>query len=191
MYFALNLLWFILGGFLAALLWLALGVLLYITIIGIPFGVAAFRIAGFAAFPFGRELIDARLVGGKRIAGTGLANVLWVVLAGFWLAAAHVILGTIAFLTIVGIPFGMAHYRLAKVSFAPLGKRAVPSVMAKRAMERTADAELDARLSTSHDPLKKALEEGTHQLPTHPPDRPEGARTDGDARRDQQHDLDP
>ena len=147
MYFALNLLWFILGGVVAAILWLALGLVLCITVIGIPFGVAAFRIAGFAAFPFGRELIDARLVGGKRVVGTGIANVLWVVLAGFWLAVVHVLLGTVAFVTVIGIPFGMAHYRLAKVSFAPLGKNAVPSAMAKRAMERAVDAELDARLS--------------------------------------------
>lgn len=158
MEFALNLLWFVLGGSVAAALWLVLGLVLCATIVGIPFGVAAFKIAGFTAFPFGRELIDARLVGGRRVVGTGIANVLWVVLAGFWLALAHLVLGTLAFITIIGIPFGMAHYRLAKVSFAPLGKQSVSAAMARRARERAVDAELNAKLSRGKAPVGQALE---------------------------------
>ena len=73
-----NILWFIFGGgIVACLAWLLLGLLLCCTVVGIPFGIAAFRIARFAAFPFGKELIDAKLVGEKRIIGTGLANFLW------------------------------------------------------------------------------------------------------------------
>ena len=121
----LNILWFIFGGFLSWLLWILLGCLLFITVIGIPFGYAAFRIAGFAAFPFGKELVDARIVGEKRIAGTSLANFLWIVLAGIWLSISHIILGISLCLTIIGLPFGIAHFKLAGVCFAPLGKKAV------------------------------------------------------------------
>ena len=126
MAFLLNLLWFVFGGgFAAGLLWLFTGGLLMLTVVGIPFGVAAFRIAGFAAFPFGKELVDARAVGEERVAGTSLANILWIVLAGIWLAVSHVLAGISLCLTIIGIPFGFAHFRLASISFAPLGKRTV------------------------------------------------------------------
>jgi len=122
----LNILWFIFGGgFLAWLLWILLGCLLFITVIGIPFGYAAFRIAGFAAFPFGKELVDARNIGEERVVGTTLGNFLWIVLAGIWLFISHIFAGISLCLTIIGIPFGFAHFRLAGVCFAPLGKRAV------------------------------------------------------------------
>ncbi|WDP89089.1 MAG: YccF domain-containing protein [Desulfobacter sp.] len=126
MAFLLNILWFVLGGgWAAGLLWLLTGCLLMITVVGIPFGWAAFRIAGFAAFPFGKELVDARELGEERLAGTGLANILWIVLAGIWLAISHVLAGVSLCVTIIGIPFGFAHFRLASVCFAPLGKRTV------------------------------------------------------------------
>ncbi|MCA1795266.1 MAG: YccF domain-containing protein [Desulfotignum sp.] len=122
----LNILWFIFGGgFVAWLLWIFTGGLLFITVVGIPFGWAAFRIAGFAAFPFGKDLVDARVVGEERVAGTGLANFLWIILAGIWLAISHILAGVSLCLTIIGIPFGFAHFRLAMVCFAPLGKRVV------------------------------------------------------------------
>ncbi len=121
-----NILWFVFGGgFFASLWWLLVALLLAITVVGIPFAAAAFRIAGFAAFPFGRELVDARSVGEERIVGTGLMNLLWIVLAGIWLTIAHVISGVVLCLTLIGIPFGLAHFKLARVSFAPLGKRVV------------------------------------------------------------------
>jgi uncharacterized membrane protein YccF (DUF307 family) len=120
----LNLLWFIIGGGLVAwLAWMALGLLLALTVVGIPFAYAAFRIAGFAAFPFGRTLVDVREFGESPIVGTGLANLLWIVFAGVWLWIAHVCAGIGYCLTIIGIPFGFAHFRLAAVCFAPLGKR--------------------------------------------------------------------
>ena len=120
----LNLLWFIIGGgLLAGAAWITLGCLLAITVVGLPFAVAAFRIAGFAAWPFGRTLVDVRELGERPIAGTELANVLWVILAGIWLWISHVVAGIGFCATIVGIPFGFAHFRLAAVSFAPLGKR--------------------------------------------------------------------
>ncbi len=121
-----NILWFVFGGgFFASLWWLLVGVLLAFTVIGIPFAIAAFRIAGFAAFPFGRKLVDARVVGEDRLFGTGLTNLLWIVLAGIWLTIGHVVLGLVLCLTLIGIPFGLGHFKLASVSFAPLGKRVV------------------------------------------------------------------
>ena len=122
----LNILYFVIGGgLLAGLAWLLVGCILAITIVGIPFAIAAFRIAGFAAWPFGRTLVDARAVGDERIVGTGVANLLWIIFAGVWLWIAHVCAGIAYCLTLIGIPFGFAHFRLAMVSFAPLGKRVV------------------------------------------------------------------
>ncbi len=122
----LNLLYFVVGGgFFAGLAWLLVGCLLAITVVGIPFAFAAFRIAGFAAWPFGRTLVDARSLGEQTIIGTDAANIVWVIFAGIWLWIAHVIAGIGYCATIIGIPFGFAHFRLAAVSFAPLGKRVV------------------------------------------------------------------
>jgi uncharacterized membrane protein YccF (DUF307 family) len=130
-----NLIWFIfLGGFLLGLGWLVAGAILCLTVVGIPFGVACFRIASFAFFPFGKELVDARALGEGRIAGTGLANVLWFVLAGVWLAIGHLIAAAASLVScflilpiFLGAPaWAMAHFNLAKVSLAPLGMRIVP-----------------------------------------------------------------
>ncbi len=122
----LNVLWFIFGGGLVAgIAWLFVGFILGVTVVGIPFAFAAFRIAGFAAWPFGRTLVDARTLGEEPVVGTGLANVLWVIFAGIWLWISHVVAGIAYCLTIIGIPFGFAHFRLAAISFAPLGKRVV------------------------------------------------------------------
>lgn len=148
MAFVGNLLWFIFGGgIIAWLVWLLAGVILAITIIGIPFAKAAFRISVFAAFPFGRELIDGHLVGKKRMMGTGLINFLWCILAGLWLAICHVVVGIACCLTIIGIPFGLAHFKLAQVSFAPLGKVIVSSDVATAAKLRAVSATLDQQLA--------------------------------------------
>lgn len=123
-----NIIWLFLGpGFASFLFWGLAGVLLAITIVGLPFSFAAFRIAAFSIFPFGQRLVDAADVGDRRIAGTTLANILWFVLAGFWLGLFHLIGGIFYCLTIIGIPFGLAHLRLAQVSLAPLGKRVIPA----------------------------------------------------------------
>ena len=150
MAFAGNLLWFVFGGgCFAWLAWILLGLLLCCTVVGIPFGMAAFRIAGFAAFPFGRELVDAQLLGEKRICGTGLANVLWIILAGLWLAIAHVLAAIscfLAFILVLPVFFGFAHVKLAGVCFAPLGKRPVSREVAEEARMRGARAEINQRL---------------------------------------------
>ena len=121
-----NVLWLFLGpGIVCFLFWMLAGVLLALTVVGLPFAYAAFRIAGFSALPFGQKLVDAASVGETRIAGTGLANLLWFLLAGIWLAVFHVVTGIVQCVTIIGIPFGLAHFKLASVSLAPLGKRIV------------------------------------------------------------------
>ena len=131
------------GGIVAWIVWMLLGLLLCCTVVGIPFGIAAFRIAGFAAFPFGRELVDTRLLGEPRITGTSLANFFWVILAGLWLAVIHVLLGIscfLAFFLIFPIFFGIAHFRLAGICFAPLGKRPVSIEMGQELRRRMATA---------------------------------------------------
>jgi len=147
MVFVGNLLWFIFGGgFFSCLFWLLFGLILCITVIGIPFGIASFRIASFAAFPFGKELVDARKLGETRIVTTGLANFLWIIMAGLWLAISHAVAGLLCCITIIGIPFGLAHFKLAQVSFAPLGKRIVSKHLAQAAYHRDVNNELDKRL---------------------------------------------
>ena len=143
-----NLLWFVFGGgFLSWLLWVLAGLLLALTVVGLPFAKAAFRISVFAAFPFGHQLIDGRLLGYERIAGTGFVNVLWCVLAGLWLSVSHALEGLACCATLVGIPFGLAHFKLAQVAFAPLGKVIVPSEVAAAAREREARAAVDRALA--------------------------------------------
>jgi uncharacterized membrane protein YccF (DUF307 family) len=116
----LNILWFILGGWISAALWLLAGIILAVTIIGLPWTPAAFRMAGFSAWPFGRMVEDSH--GG---AGSLLLNILWFVFAGWWLALHHVVLAVALAVTIIGIPFAWQHLKLAMISLAPVGKAVV------------------------------------------------------------------
>lgn len=107
-------------------LWLALGyvvagVLLCLLIVTIPFGVACFRLAGFVLWPFGRAIVRKPDAG----APSAVANVIWFVLAGLWMALAHVVLGIVLCITIIGIPLGLGNFKLAAVAVAPLGKEIV------------------------------------------------------------------
>ena len=117
-----NILWFLLGGLWMGLEWLITGLLFCLTIIGIPYGIACFRIAQFAFFPFGKTVVPSENAG----ACTFVLNVIWIIFAGIWLWISAVIAGLFFCLTIIGIPFGIASFRIAKVSFAPLGKKVVP-----------------------------------------------------------------
>ncbi|AQQ72535.1 Inner membrane protein YccF [Limihaloglobus sulfuriphilus] len=145
MAFVLNLIWFILGGLVLCITWFLGGLIMCITVIGIPFGVACFRIAGFIAFPFGKDIIDARLLGEKRITGTALMNFLWIVLAGIWLAISHAIAAVLCFITIIGIPLAVIHARMARVSFAPLGKRIVIKSEVREAIKYNTRAKIEKR----------------------------------------------
>ncbi|WP_022929968.1 YccF domain-containing protein [Patulibacter americanus] len=118
----LNVLWLVLAGFWMAVGYVAAGLLLLIPIVTIPFSLAAFRIAGFCLWPFGRTLVPARGAG----VASGVGNVLWILLAGWWLALGHLITGVALCLTIIGIPFGIANFKLIPVSLVPLGSRVVP-----------------------------------------------------------------
>ena len=125
----LNILWFIFGGFISGLAWLLAGAILAITIVGLPWTMAAFRIAGFSFAPFGRQVVPRRNWTGRGDLGTGalgfVLNVVWVLLAGWWLALHHVVLAIGLFVSIIGIPFGLQHLKLALISFAPIGQDVV------------------------------------------------------------------
>jgi uncharacterized membrane protein YccF (DUF307 family) len=117
----LNLLWFVFGGWISALAWIVSGCLLAITIVGLPWTPAAFRLAGFTAWPFGREVITR--ADGQEV--SFLLNVVWFILAGWWLAVHHVILAALLAVTLIGIPFAIQHLKLAVISLAPVGKMVV------------------------------------------------------------------
>lgn len=116
----LNILWFVLGGWISGTLWALAGAILAVTVIGLPWTPAAFRIAGFSYWPFGRIVID------RDTRTTSLfLNVLWLILAGWWLALHHIALAAALAVTIVGIPFAWQHVKLAILSLAPVGKAVV------------------------------------------------------------------
>ncbi len=114
-----NLIWFLLGGFLLGLGWIIAGILWCITIIGIPLGIQCFKIAGVAMFPFGRQIVN------NGSAMSLLLNILWICISGVELAVAHLIIGLLFCITIgitiVGIPFGKQHFKLAQVALIPFG----------------------------------------------------------------------
>jgi len=119
----LNIIWLVLSGFWMFLGYLLAGVVLCILIITIPWGIASFRIGGYALWPFGRAVVDKPGAG----VGSFLGNVVWVVLAGWWLAIGHIVTGVAMCLTIIGIPLGIASFKMVPISLMPLGKDIVPS----------------------------------------------------------------
>ncbi len=110
-----NVLWFLCGGFLGGLGWTLAGCLWCITVIGIPVGMQCFKIAGLAFFPFGKEVA----YGGGTM--SFLVNMVWLVVSGIYLAVEHTVFGCILCVTIVGIPFGIQHFKLAKLALMPFG----------------------------------------------------------------------
>jgi uncharacterized membrane protein YccF (DUF307 family) len=114
----LNLLWIIFGGFLIWLEYVLGGLLLCLTIIGIPFGMQCFKMAGLGLLPFGKEITDAP---GASPIGCVL-NVFWVVVAGIWIFLSHIVLGVGLAFTLIGIPFAIQHFKLAMLALAPFGK---------------------------------------------------------------------
>jgi uncharacterized membrane protein YccF (DUF307 family) len=117
----LNIIWFVLAG-----VWMFIGyalaaVICFILIITIPFGIAAFRIGLFALWPFGRTVIKRPDAG----AGSAIANVLWFILCGWWLALGHLVTGVLLCLTIIGVPLGLANFKLIPVSLLPFGREIV------------------------------------------------------------------
>lgn len=114
-----NLIWIIFGGLLMSLGYLLAGVVYCITIIGIPVGVQLFKLASLTLCPFGRNVIDRN---GQLSAWSIFLNILWIVFGGIEIALSHVVLGLILCITIVGIPFGLQHFKLALLALMPFGK---------------------------------------------------------------------
>jgi uncharacterized membrane protein YccF (DUF307 family) len=141
-----NFLWFILGGVFMGLGWWLAGALAFVSIVGIPWGRACFVIGNFTFFPFGKEAIDREDLSGEKDLGTGglgvVGNIVWFLLAGWWLAIGHVMSAIACFVTIIGIPFGIQHLKLAGIALAPIGKTIVNKELAEAARHNKAAADL-------------------------------------------------
>ncbi len=126
-----NLLWILFGGFWMAVGWAIAAVIMAITIVGLPWSRAAFTIAAYTLFPFGQKAVLRDEYFGREDWGTGplglLGNIIWFMLAGWWLALGHVVTAVLLAVTIVGIPFAWAHLKLAGIALWPIGKVIVPA----------------------------------------------------------------
>jgi uncharacterized membrane protein YccF (DUF307 family) len=127
----LNILWILIGGAWMAFAWLVAAVIMAITIIGLPWARAAFNIAVYTLLPFGQRAVNREHVTGQHDIGTGplglIGNIIWLVLAGWWLALGHLITAFVWAVTIVGLPFAWAHLKLAGIALWPIGKVIVPA----------------------------------------------------------------
>ena len=119
----LNVIWLVLAGFWLALGYVVAGIVCCVLIVTIPFGVASFRIAGYALWPFGRTVVDTPRAGAWSVIG----NVIWLLVAGIWLAIGHVVTSIPLFISIIGIPLGIANLKMVPISLVPLGKDIVPT----------------------------------------------------------------
>lgn len=117
-----NVLWLVLAGWWVALAYIVAGVINILTIIGIPFGLQAFKLAGYALWPFGRVVVTTDAAGGL-LAIVG--NVIWIILTGWELALAHLVAGILLCLTVVGIPLGIASFKMVWLALVPFGKQVV------------------------------------------------------------------
>jgi uncharacterized membrane protein YccF (DUF307 family) len=127
----LNVLWIIFGGVWMALGWMVASIIMVITIIGIPWARAAFNIALYTLLPFGQKAVPRDQYTGREDTGTGplgtIGNLIWLIFAGWWLALGHVLFALVLFITIIGIPFGWAHLKLAGLALWPIGMMIVPA----------------------------------------------------------------
>jgi uncharacterized membrane protein YccF (DUF307 family) len=123
-----NLLWLVLGGIEMAIAYVVAGLLAVVLIVTIPLVVPAFRLAGYSLWPFGRVVVRRADAG----AGSAIGNVVWFVVFGWWLALLHVVFGLLLAITIVGIPFTVAHFKLAGLAIAPYGKEVLEARGADR-----------------------------------------------------------
>ena len=127
----LNIAWIVCGGLWMALGWIVAAVIMVITIVGIPWAKAAFNIALYTLLPFGQKAVSRAEYSGQEDVGTGplgvVGNIIWLLLAGWWLALGHLIVAVLLALTIIGIPFAWAHLKLAGIALWPIGKIIVPA----------------------------------------------------------------
>jgi uncharacterized membrane protein YccF (DUF307 family) len=118
----LNVIWLVLCGLWMSIAYALAGLVCFILIITIPFGIASFRIAGYVLWPFGRTIAPRRSAG----AGSLIDNILWIILFGWWLAIGHLVTGVLLCLTIIGIPLGLANFKIIPITLVPLGVEIVP-----------------------------------------------------------------
>jgi uncharacterized membrane protein YccF (DUF307 family) len=139
-----NFLWFVFGGAIMGLAWMLVGVIAVLTVVGIPWARSCFVIGKFAFLPFGREAIDREELFGRGDIGTGvlgfIGNVVWFLLAGLWLAMGHVLVALCLVMTIIGIPFAIAHLKLAGLALWPVGRSIVRAEVAAAAHRANAEA---------------------------------------------------
>jgi uncharacterized membrane protein YccF (DUF307 family) len=113
-----NIIWLVFGGIISAIAWFVSGLILCVTIIGIPFGIQCFKISLFVLWPFGKEIE----IGNFGVGGL-IFNILWLIFFGWEFAIAHVVIGLIFCITVIGIPFGLQHFKFAKLGLIPFGAR--------------------------------------------------------------------
>jgi uncharacterized membrane protein YccF (DUF307 family) len=118
----LNVIWLVFAGLWLAIGYVITGVICFILIITIPFGIASFRIANYALWPFGRTVVQRADAGVASVIG----NIIWLLVAGLWLALAHIVTGIALCITIIGIPLGIADFKMVPISLLPLGREIVP-----------------------------------------------------------------
>ena len=117
-----NIIWLVFGGFAIAIEYFVSGIALMLTIIGIPFGIQSIKLGMFALWPFSQTIQDRNEPDGCI---TIPMNILWFIIGGFWILVTHILFGTLLFITIIGIPWGQQHFKMARLAFAPFGKDVV------------------------------------------------------------------
>ena len=138
-----NLLWIVFGGFVCALVWWVSALIMFCSVVGIPWAWAAMVMGTFSLLPFGNEVISRRTLTRRKDLGTGgfglLGNIVWFIFGGFWLALCHAFCGISWCCTIIGIPFGVQHFKLAGLALAPIGKTIVPKHVGSEVRRRDAE----------------------------------------------------
>jgi len=135
-----NVIWFVMGGVFMALGWFLAGCIMAISIVGLPWARSAFVIAKFTLVPFGNTLIRRDVLTGKKDIGTGgfgfIGNIIWFIIAGWWLCIGHILSGLACAVTIIGIPWGWQHLKIAAITLAPIGMSIVPVEQAENHSNR-------------------------------------------------------
>lgn len=120
----LNLVWLIFGGIVTAIEYLVASIIMMLTIVGIPFGLQTLKLAGLALWPFGKKIVTHPESGGCIYI---LMNIIWILIGGIWICLSHLFFGLVLCITIIGIPFGLQHFKLAGLALAPFGKDYIPN----------------------------------------------------------------
>lgn len=164
----LNVIWLILSGLWLALAYAIAGIVMFILIVTIPFGVQAFKLAGYSLWPFGRTVVKRADAGGASVLG----NVLWLLLAGWWLALAHLVTALLLAITIVGFPLAIANVKLIPAALWPFGREIVKSadVTAALTAYRAQQAEAQAQAQLEH-PIPPPVELPPGEAPGGAPER--------------------